>query len=219
VASSATFRDASVVSWAQWCILPHKSLCCAARVQVPENGTVTGEVSLLYKSILARVGVPGEECAPGYQGEACKFCMHPGYYRLGNKCTPCPKVAYGIIVGLALAFCKSLGLQLHTAVLWMVSLAVDRFVHVDVFLLSIHCAVLALTLLVLARRFSVNLSALGLGIDFLQVISLFSSFGFAYPEELTSLFSASSLSSFNEQLLAPECSLGTWSFSRKCVFA
>ena len=70
-------------------------------------------------------------------------------------------------------------------------------------------------LLVLARRHGVNLSALGIGVDFLQVVSLFSSFGFEWPIQLRSLFNASSVSSFNEQLFAPECSVGTWSFKAK----
>ncbi len=74
---------------------------------------------------------------------------------------------------------------------------------------------MVVALLVYARRKGVNLSALGIGVDFLQVVSLFSSFGFTWPTQLTSLFNASSVSSFNEQLMAPECSLGTWSFARK----
>jgi hypothetical protein len=78
-------------------------------------------------------------------------------------------------------------------------------------------AVVFLGVLAYARRMGVNLSALGIGVDFLQVVSLFSSFGFAWPSQLTSLFNASSVSSFNEQLMAPECSVGTWTFSRKCV--
>jgi hypothetical protein len=72
-----------------------------------------------------------------------------------------------------------------------------------------------LALLGIARWKGVNLSALGIGVDFLQVVSLFSSFGFAWPPQLTALFAASSAASFNDQLVAPECSIGTWSFSRK----
>ncbi len=72
-----------------------------------------------------------------------------------------------------------------------------------------------LALLGIARWKGVNLSALGIGVDFLQVVSLFSSFGFAWPPQLTALFAASSAASFNDQLVAPECSIGTWSFSQK----
>jgi hypothetical protein len=72
-------------------------------------------------------------------------------------------------------------------------------------------------LLVFAKRMGVNLSAIGIGVDFLQVVSLFSSFGFRWPIQLRSLFNASSVSSFNEQLFAPECSVGTWSFKSKYV--
>jgi hypothetical protein len=75
-----------------------------------------------------------------------------------------------------------------------------------------------LALLGVARWKGVNLSALGIGVDFLQVVSLFSSFGFTWPPQLTALFAASSAASFNDQLVAPECSIGTWSFSRKYVW-
>jgi hypothetical protein len=79
-----------------------------------------------------------------------------------------------------------------------------------------HSSTVAIVgLLVLARRSGVNLSALGIGVDFLQVVSLFSSFGFEWPVQLTSLFNASSMSSFNDQLMAPECSIGTWGFASK----
>jgi hypothetical protein len=50
-----------------------------------------------------------------------------------------------------------------------------------------------------------------------QLVSVFSSFGFKWPVQLTKLFSAASMSSFNDQLMAPECSIGTWSFEMKCV--
>jgi hypothetical protein len=78
-------------------------------------------------------------------------------------------------------------------------------------------SVVVLGLLVFAQRMGVNLAALGIGVDFLQVVSLFSSFGFQWPAQLTSLFNASSVTSFNEQLFAPECSVGTWSFRSKWV--
>ena len=66
-----------------------------------------------------------------------------------------------------------------------------------------------------ARMKGVNLAALGIGVDFLQVVSMFSSFGFKWPVQLTKLFNAASLSSFNEQLMAPECSVGTWGFKTR----
>jgi hypothetical protein len=52
-----------------------------------------------------------------------------------------------------------------------------------------------------------------------QVVSVFSSFGFQWPVQLTKLFAASSMSTFNEQLMAPECSIGAWSFELKYVRA
>ena len=44
---------------------------------------------------------------------------------------------------------------------------------------------------------------------------MFSSVGFKWPVQLTKLFAASSMSSFNDQLMAPECSIGTWDFASK----
>jgi hypothetical protein len=45
----------------------------------------------------------------------------------------------------------------------------------------------------------------------------FSSFGFQWPSELRSLFDVASASTGNEQLLAPECSVGSFGFSQKCA--
>jgi hypothetical protein len=69
--------------------------------------------------------------------------------------------------------------------------------------------------MITARRKGVNLSALGIGIDFLQIVSMFTAFGFKWPGQLTSLFNMASTATFNEQMLAPECSIGTWSFETK----
>ncbi len=73
----------------------------------------------------------------------------------------------------------------------------------------------AISLLVVARRVGVNMSALGIGVDFLQIVSMFAAFGFAWPSELTSLFNIASTSTFNEQLMAPECSISSWGFQLK----
>ena len=43
--------------------------------------------------------------------------------------------------------------------------------------------------------------------DFLQILSIFASFNFAWPPQLISLYHSLSLASFNLQLLAPECSI------------
>ena len=43
--------------------------------------------------------------------------------------------------------------------------------------------------------------------DFLQILSIFASFKFQWPAELTAVFNALSLASFNLEFLAPECTL------------
>ena len=80
-------------------------------------------------------------------------------------------------------------------------------------------AVAAIALLISARRLGVNMSALGIGVDFLQIVSMFTAFGFQWPVELTSLFKVASTSTLNEQLMAPECSISSWGFEMKCVLA
>ncbi len=59
------------------------------------------------------------------------------------------------------------------------------------------------------------MSALGIGVDFLQIVSMFTAFGFTWPHELTALFKIASTSTFNEQLMAPECSVSGWGFQMK----
>ncbi len=56
-------------------------------------------------------------------------------------------------------------------------------------------------LVLLARRAGISLSVVGVGVDFLQVVSLFSSFGFDWPVEMKSLFKMASASTVNEQLV------------------
>ena len=43
--------------------------------------------------------------------------------------------------------------------------------------------------------------------DFLQILSIFASFKFQWPPELTSVFDTLSLASFNLEFLAPECTV------------
>jgi hypothetical protein len=75
--------------------------------------------------------------------------------------------------------------------------------------------VLLLVLAFLGRRKNINMTALSLGIDFLQIVSIFTSFGFLWPNELNDLFNAASVASLNDQLLAPECTVHSWSVQRK----
>ena len=45
--------------------------------------------------------------------------------------------------------------------------------------------------------------------------SSFTSFGFSWPPLLSKMYNVASMSSFNEQFLAPECSIGVWGFKLK----
>jgi hypothetical protein len=61
------------------------------------------------------------------------------------------------------------------------------------------------------------MSALGIGVDFLQIMSIFSSFKFKWPAAINKLFAYASATTYNDQLVAPECSVKNWSFEMKCV--
>jgi hypothetical protein len=51
--------------------------------------------------------------------------------------------------------------------------------------------------------------------DFFQLLSILSSFGFQWPVQLKSMFNILSFASFNDQMVAPECSVATWGFKQK----
>ena len=72
-----------------------------------------------------------------------------------------------------------------------------------------------IALAALAHKKRVNMSALGIGIDFLQIISIFTSFDFQWPVSLKKLFAIASATTYNDQLVAPECSVKTWTFELK----
>ncbi len=78
-------------------------------------------------------------------------------------------------------------------------------------------AVFLVCLAAYAHKKRVNMSALGIGVDFLQIMSIFTSFGFKWPVTLKALFQYTSLSTFNDQMMAPECTVSVWTFTNKCV--
>jgi hypothetical protein len=57
----------------------------------------------------------------------------------------------------------------------------------------------------IARKAGISLSVVGVAVDFLQVVSLFSSFGFEWPVEMKSLFKIASATTVNEQLVRGGC--------------
>jgi hypothetical protein len=68
---------------------------CACALQGGVSPTANGTVDM--SSLLGMVGAPTEGCAPGYTSEACKLCVQPGFYRLGDRCLPCPNTPYAVI--------------------------------------------------------------------------------------------------------------------------
>lgn len=60
-----------------------------------------------------------------------------------------------------------------------------------------------------------SLSVCCCSVDFLQVLSIFTSFNFRWPKALKALFVAASASTYNDQLVAPECSISQWTFDTK----
>ena len=48
-------------------------------------------------------------------------------------------------------------------------------------------------------------------------MSIFTSFNFKWPSSLVKLFDVASAATYNDQLMAPECSVSLWNFSLKYV--
>lgn len=63
---------------------------------------------------------------------------------------------------------------------------------------------LAMLLGVWLNKRRINLAALGIGVDFAQVVAMFVSLNFTWPTQLKSVFSSISLFNFNIQILQPE---------------
>ena len=81
-----------------------------------------------------------------------------------------------------------------------------------------NLAVVFIVLAAVAHKKRINMSALCIGVDFLQIISIFTSFDFQWPLSLKKLFAVASATTYNDQLVAPECSVKTWTFELKwCV--
>lgn len=65
------------------------------------------------------------------------------------------------------------------------------------------------------KKHRVSTSVIGIGLDFMQILSIFTSLNFQWPASLKSLFEAASASTFNTQVLAPECTVSGWNFTTK----
>ena len=79
----------------------------------------------------------------------------------------------------------------------------------------LFATVVFIVLAAIAHKKRINMSALGIGVDFLQIISIFTSFDFQWPVSLKKLFAVASATTYNDQLVAPECSVKTWTFELK----
>ena len=82
---------------------------------------------------------------------------------------------------------------------------------------SLPCAVLLFGIALYLRKRRINTTIISIGVDFMQIVSIFTNLNFSWPPQLKTLFQISSASTFNTQVLAPECSIADWSFSVKCV--
>ena len=116
-------------------------------------------------------------CAAGYDGVPCSTCTL-GYYRLESNCLKCPRAAYAIIIGIALAGRASTWL-------WGFVAAGGSCVSACVPCTSaVACTILAYY----ANKKRINFSAMSIAIDFLQVISIFTSFKFAWYANRSLMF-------------------------------
>lgn len=77
------------------------------------------------------------------------------------------------------------------------------------------CAGLLFGVVGYLKKHQVNSAVISIGLDFLQIMSIFTSLNFQWPASLKTLFELSSASTFNTQVLAPECTISGWSFAIK----
>jgi hypothetical protein len=67
-------------------------------VQLSSSTVSTDSATEGMSALLSTLNVTSRGCETGYSGAACRECVRPGFYRLGDNCKPCPKAAYGAIL-------------------------------------------------------------------------------------------------------------------------
>lgn len=184
---------------------------------VSVNNLTSTPVLVFTECSNGQFGSPGELCNGCPQGAVCPggaIDPYPleGYWRLSRAeflaCSPTPACPGGPAspcatgyFGEACSECSAHHYRLRSE---CVPCPDTAWLYLAAFVVGV-CMLLGFGVFLNKRR--INLSGLSIGVDFLQICSMFSSFDFAWPAEAITLFDAMSASSLNIDIAAPQCAL------------
>ena len=140
-----------------------------------------------------------------------------GYYRSGQDCVVCPAMAvYYLLMfvaallaaGFLAAWMQRSGVNLKGNDVWEVR--VLRCLHSECVRVTFDSAP------AIILRLTMTDAGISVGVDFLQTLSMFKSFAFAWPSLINTTLAATAASTFNIDLVSPECTI-TITFVRKWV--
>ena len=147
---------------------------------------------------------------------SCRACVQ-GYYRSGQDCVVCPAMAvYYLLMfvaallaaGFLAAWMQRSGVNLKGNDVWEVR--VLRCLHSECVRVTFDSAP------AIILRLTMTDAGISVGVDFLQTLSMFKSFAFAWPSLINTTLAATAASTFNIDLVSPECTI-TITFVRKWV--
>lgn len=182
-------------------------------------------------------------CTSGYYGQPSEYCrVCPdnaeclGYVN-GWHYDPASLAGYGSLNRNTFQACNpsyaclgndtcAVGYEHQSTSMHLCGLCADNYYRLDgdcvecpkmAWLILIGCFFVAGFLCSVAyflTKYGVQLAAVSICIDFCQVVSLFSSYDFAWPRVVSSAYSVLSAFNLNLELASPECSVG-WDYETK----
>ncbi len=171
-------------------------------------------------------GAAGQPCAPCPLGGVCGGGATPPYSQAGwyrapgaagafEACAPAEACLGGVDSRCAPGYVEERcsGCDVRYYRLSGACVACPSFTLLFVFIFIAVVAVVVSIAYWLDKK-RVNLAALSIGIDFVQVIAMFGAFNFHWPPLASGLFSTMSAAAFNLQVLAPDC-LAQWTVLQK----
>ena len=182
------------------------------------TGSQASNVALIHlvcaANYFAAIGDPCVACPPGgvcdggtalpypaagwFQTDVAEFeACAPASACLGGAGSPCA-------FGYESERCKDCARQFYRLQDACVACPSFALLYIMIFLVVVS---MIISVAYWLNKKRVNLAALSIGIDFMQVIAMFAAFNFKWPPLVISTLSVMSAAAFNLQALAPECAL------------